>query len=186
MPSMEDYAIILDYLPQGSTTGGFGKREPLCYAVGDEEFKLFELVPKAGAQITIGDRVFIGKAEGGKKRDAIDHVKRRVNYRDLTNNACTELDYAVTEIVMAKQDRFIRFFNEAEAISMRKHLLEELPGLGKKSMNAILEERKKGDFKDFADLTERTGVKTPEKLIAARICLEISDPDRKRYLFVSR
>ena len=69
---------------------------------------------------------------------------------------------------------------------MRKHLLEELPGLGKKSMTTILEERKKEPFKDFADLAARTGVKNPEKLIAARIVLEIEDPDRKRYLFVSR
>lgn len=87
---------------------------------------------------------------------------------------------------MAKQERFVKFFNEAEAISMRKHLLEELPGLGKKSMTAILEERKKGAFKDFADLSERTNVKAPEKLIVARIMLEIQDSGRKRYLFVSR
>lgn len=53
-------------------------------------------------------------------------------------------------------------------------------------MNAILEERKKGNFKDFADLSERTGIKTPEKFITDRIVLEISDPDRKRYIFVSR
>ena len=71
-------------------------------------------------------------------------------------------------------------------ITLRKHMLEELPGLGKKSMNTILEERKKGDFKDFADLTERTGIKAPEKFISARIVLEISDSDRKRYLFGSR
>ena len=101
------------------------------------------------------------------------------------NNAVAELEYAVTDIVMANQPRFIRFFNEAEAISMRKHLLEELPGLGKKSMTAILDEKKE-PFKDFADLAARTGVKNPEKLIAARIVLEIEDPDRKRYLFVSR
>ena len=69
---------------------------------------------------------------------------------------------------------------------MRKHLLEKLPGLGKKSMTTILEERKKEPFKDFNDLSERTGIKNPEKLIANRICLEIEDPDRKRYLFVSR
>ena len=65
-------------------------------------------------------------------------------------------------------------------------MLEELPGLGKKSMATILEERKKGPFKDFADLTERTGIKAPEKFIVSRIVLEISDPDRKRYIFVSR
>ena len=38
---MEDYAYILDYLAQGTSGGGFSKREPVCYAIGDEEFKLF-------------------------------------------------------------------------------------------------------------------------------------------------
>ncbi len=183
---MEEYAYILDYLPQGLPGGGFAKKEPVCYALGDEEFKLFELVPKANATVIIGDRVFIGKDTADRKRDVIDHVKRRVNFADLNNNAAAELEYSVTEIVLANQPRFIRFFNEAEAISMRKHLLEELPGLGKKSMTAILDERKKEPFKDFADLASRTGIKNPEKLIAARIILEIEDPDRKRYLFVSR
>jgi putative nucleotide binding protein len=183
---MEEYAYILDYLPQGIQGGGFGKKEPICYALGDEEFKLFELVPKADATVVIGVRTFIGKDTATVKRDVIDHVKRRVPYDDLTNNAMTELEYAVAEIVMAKEDRFIRFFNEAESISMRKHLLEELPGLGKKSMTAILDERKKENFKDFADLSARTGIKNPEKLIAARIILEIKDKDRKRYLFVTK
>ena len=183
---MEDYAYILDYLAQGTSGGGFSKREPVCYAIGDEEFKLFELVPKAGAQVDIGVRTYIGKDTADVKRDIIDHVKRRINYNDLTSNAQAELEYAVNDIVLSKQMRFIRFFNEAEGISMRKHMLEELPGLGKKSMMAILEERKKGNFKDFSDLSERTGVKNPEKLIVARIVLEISDPDRKRYIFVSR
>ena len=183
---MEEYAIILDYLPQGLSGGNYSKKEPVCYALGDEEFKLFELVPKANAVINIGKREFIGKDTAEVKRDVIDHVKRRINFKDLNKNAAAELEYAVTDIVMANQPRFIRFFNEAEAISMRKHLLEELPGLGKKSMTAILDERKKEPFKDFADLAARTGVKNPEKLIAARIVLEIEDPDRKRYLFVSR
>ncbi len=183
---MEDYAYILDYLAQG-TGGNFGKKAPpICYAIGEEEFKLFELVPKAGAQITIGVRTYIGKDTPTVKRDVIDHIKRRINYSELTNNAAAELEYAITDIVMARQDRFIRFFNEAEGISMRKHMLEELPGLGKKSMTAILEKRKEGNFKDFADLSERTGIKNPEKLIVARIMLEVSDPERKRYLFVSR
>jgi len=182
---VEEYAYILDYLPQGIPGGNFGKKEPLCYAIGDEEFKLFELVPKINATINIGDRVYIGKDP--VKRSAIDHVKRRIGSPDLTRTADSELEYAVTAIVIANQSRFVRFFNEAEPISMRKHLLEELPGLGKKTMAAILDERSKnGPFKDFADLSSRAAVKNPEKLITARVVLEVRDPDRKRYLFVSR
>lgn len=183
---MEEYAYILDYLAQGAPGGGnFGKKEPLCYAVGDEEFKLFELVPKMNAVINIGDRVYIGKDTA--LRDSIDHVKRRIGSNDLTHGAVAELEYAIDSIVLANQERFVKFFNDAEPISMRKHLLEELPGLGKKTMMAILDERSKnGHFKDLEDLSKRASVKNPEKLIAARIVLEITDPSLKRYLFVSR
>jgi len=183
---MEEYAYILDYLPQGAPTSGFGKKEPICYALGDEEFKLFELVTKPNATVEIGTRTFIGKDSDTVKRDVIDHVKRRVAYNDLTSNAASELEFAITDIVMNNQKKYIKFFNEAEAISMRKHLLEELPGLGKKYLTVILDERKKSLFVDFADLAQRTSIKTPEKLIVSRILLEIEDPERKRYLFVSR
>jgi putative nucleotide binding protein len=183
---VEEYAIILDYLPQGAPSSNYSKKEPICYAIGDQEFKLFELVAKPNAVVAIGTKTFIGKDSETKKRDIIDHVKRRITYDDLTSNAISELEFAVTDIVMANEAKYVRFFNEAEAISMRKHLLEELPGLGKKLMMTILEERKKGQFKDFADLTERTSIKAPEKFIVDRILLEIEDPDRKRYLFVYR
>ena len=135
---MEDYAYILDWLPMGAG-GNFGKsREPLIYAVGDEEFKLIELDPKASAQIEIGTRTYIGK--DGSKRAVVAHVKRRIGIEQKTHNAQTELEYAVDTFVMDNQPRFIRFSNEAEGISLRKHMLLELPGLGKKSMTAILDE----------------------------------------------
>ena len=93
---------------------GMGKKEPVVYAVGDFEFKLFILVPKAKAVFGIGDRVYIGKETADKKRDAIDHVKSRISYGELTNNALAELEFAVTNIVKANEPRFLRFFNEAQ------------------------------------------------------------------------
>lgn len=182
---MEEYAYILDYLPQGLPTGNFGKREPLCYAVGETEFKLFELVPKANATINIGERVYIGKESD--QRAQIDHVKRRVGFEELTSSAQAELEYVVTDIVMSDEQRFVRFYNDAQPISMKKHMLEELPGFGKKTMFATLDERKKGEFKDFKDIASRVpGLRTPEKHIIKRIVLELSEPDRKHYIFVSR
>lgn len=182
---MEEYAYVLDYLPQGAAKVGYDRREPLCYALGDSEFKLFELVAKRGATINFGDRIYIGK--DASKRTAVDHVKRRIPIEELTSTGSSELEYAVEAAVKAQDARFIRFYNEAGPVSLRKHLLEELPGLGKKSMEAILEERKKGPFKDFADMEARVpSVKNPDKLIAARILLEINDPNRKRYLFTNR
>ncbi|AGI48406.1 putative RNA-binding protein [Thermoplasmatales archaeon BRNA1] len=179
---MEEYAYVLDYLPNGIPGGKYDKAEPLVYALGESEFKLFELVAKPNVSINFEDRVYIGKDSA--KRDVIDHVKRRVNSDDISSTAHNELEYAVKMIVENDVPKFIAFFNNAGPITLKKHALEELPGLGKKSMLAILDERKKGNFKDFEDLAARVpSVKQPEKLIIARIVLEIEDPNRKRYIF---
>ena len=179
---MEEYAYILDYLPQGVSGGQYGKREPLCYALGDEEFKLFELIPKA--PVVVGQRVYIGKDTS--KRAEIDHVKRRINLSELSRNANAELEYTIEQIAVEKAARFLRFYDLAGPLSLKKHALEELPGLGKMGVQSILDARKDGPFTSYANLTERTKVKTPEKLIAARILMEITDENLKRYLFVSK
>ena len=57
---MEDYAHIIDFLPQGLPQERNFKREPLAYALGSLEFKLFELVPKPDVIINMGERVYIG------------------------------------------------------------------------------------------------------------------------------
>ncbi|OPY29696.1 MAG: hypothetical protein A4E31_00579 [Methanomassiliicoccales archaeon PtaU1.Bin030] len=182
---MEDYALILDYLPQGIPTDKSFRREPLAYAIGEVEFKLFELVPKVEAVIVIGDRVYIGKDPS--LRDKIVHVKRRVGYEELTAAAQAELPFVLQDIVKQQQDRFIKFFNEAQAITTRFHMLELIPGLGKKTMWAIIEERKKGAFTDYEDLVKRVpALKHPDKLLAKRIEDELSDPSQKYRIFVSR
>ncbi len=179
---MEEYAYILDYLQQGLS---FKNKEPICYAVGDTEFKLFELVPKPNTMIALDDRVYIGKDANLRKE--IDHVKRRVGYDELTGTASKELEFVIKDIVMADQARFVKFYNEAGPISIKKHSLEELPGLGKKTVTEILNARKAGPFKDFEDLKARVPMlKDPVKLITDRIVLEISDRERRHYLFIVR
>ena len=103
----------------------------------------------------------------------------------MTSFAAGELEHVVEQIVRNNQVRFIRFFNTAQPISLKKHMLEELPGLGKKGAEAILAERAKEEFKDFDDLNARVPqLKGAEKLVSERIILEIKDQERRRYLFV--
>jgi putative nucleotide binding protein len=161
------------------------KRESVAYAIGDDQFKLFELVPKDNINMAVGDKVYIGKDLD--LRQEILHVKRRISFNELTNSAQSELHFVIMQIVKAHEPRFVRFFNEAQAITTRFHMLELLPGLGKKTMWSIIEERKKGPFKELAEITQRVPMAHQvDKLLAKRIEEELSNPDEKYHLFVSR
>ena len=136
-----------------------------------------EMTPKEGVVPVAGARVYIG----GGSRDVIDHVNRRIDYSELSNSAKLELPFVIQTVVLEDELRFIRYFNDAGPITTRMHALELLPGIGKKLMWSVLNERKKGSFKSFADLVERVkGLHNPEKLIAKRIEDELMD-DRIKY-----
>ncbi|HLH85933.1 MAG TPA: DUF655 domain-containing protein [Thermoplasmataceae archaeon] len=182
---MEEFAYILDYLPQGRASDKSYHKTPLALAIGENEFKLLELIPRENAVITVGERVYVGKDTS--KRDKIISVKRRIAYSDLTNAAMNELPFIVEKLVEAKEKDMIRFFNVAEPINARLHTLELLPGLGNKTMWTIIEERKKKPFESFKDLTDR--VKTlhnVQKMIASRIIEELRERNEKHKLFVAK
>ncbi|MCI4361391.1 MAG: DUF655 domain-containing protein [Thermoplasmata archaeon] len=180
---MESFVIILDYLPNGRQTERGYHREPLALAVGETELKLLELVPRTGTVLSTGSRVgLVGTPEAPSP---VDHVRRRIGREELTSAGRTELEAALVKIVRSDPARYLRFFNEAPAVSRRFHLLELLPGIGKKTMLAIVEERKHGPFKDFADLEQRLHLKAPEMLIVGRIEAELGVVDDKYRLFVA-
>lgn len=182
---MEEFAYVLDYLPQGRAEDKSYHKTALALAVGETEFKLLEIIPKPDAVITIGDRIFIGKDQ--VKRDKVLSVKRRISYSDLTNAAANELPFTLETIINKREKDFIEFFNRAESISTRLHSLELLPGLGNKTMWSILDERKKKPFESFHDLTERVKtVHNPQKMIAGRIAVELQERYEKYKLFVAR
>ena len=180
---MENYAVILDYLPNGRQTERGFHREPVALAIGEDELKLFELVPRLSATLTTGARVPL--VPEGTTPSPIDHVRRRIGYDELTVSGRTELTGALEAIVRRHNERYLRFFNEAPAVSRRFHLLELLPGIGKKTMQQIVDERRSGPFTSFEDLETRVHVKNPERLIVGRIEQELSGVEDKYRLFVA-
>lgn len=182
-PKREEVARVLDYLPYGRSPDSRSyQKQPLVQAVGETNFVLMELTPKAGVVPAAGTRVYIGSGE----RDLIDHVNRRIDYIELSNSAKLELPFQIQNIVLDNEARFIHYFNDAGPISTRMHALELLPGIGKKLMWAVLNERRKGPFKGFADLTERIkGLHNPEKLIAKRVEDELMDDKIKYRVFTT-
>jgi len=119
---MEDYAIILDYLPIGYVKEDVPsfKKKPVAQAIGIEEFTLLELIPKENVNLDIHEKVYIGAG----KREKIARVNRRLKYDKLTATAKLELNYVIEEIIKEHEDRFVRFFNEAGPISTRLHQIE--------------------------------------------------------------
>jgi putative nucleotide binding protein len=180
---VENYAYILDYLPTGRQTERGFHKEPLALAIGEDELKLFELVPRPGAKIAAGERVPLVAVGGAPP--PIDHVRRRVGADELTVAARTELPNALEAIVKANSARYLRFFNEAPAVSRRFHLLELLPGIGKKTMQQIVDERRRAPFQSFAEIESRLHLKNPERLIVGRIEQELSGVEDKYRLFVA-
>jgi putative nucleotide binding protein len=175
---MEDYAIILDFLPLGYVDEGTTtyKRKPVAQAIGTEEFTLLELTPKENVALNILQKVYIGAG----KRDEISRVNRRIPYEKLTSTAKIELNYIIEEIVREKEDKFVYFFNESGPISLRLHQIELLPGIGKKHMADILKARKEGHFKSFDDVKKRVPMLSdPVKLISKRIVMELESHEAK-------
>ncbi|MCW3133369.1 MAG: DUF655 domain-containing protein [Methanophagales archaeon] len=180
----ETYARVLDFLPYGHPDDSrpVYQKKPLVQAIGEDKFILMELSPKRDKTAVVYERVYIGEGE----REVIDHVIKRLQYKDLTPTAKMELPFLLEKLVKENEKRFILIFNEAKPITTRLHTLDLLPGIGKKLMWAILEERKKGEFSDFEDLTKRVkGLHHPEKIIAKRIEEEIKDEDVKYKIFIS-
>lgn len=183
---MEDFVYILDYLALGlpQPERRRFRREPVAYGIGDFEFKLLELEPKPNQVVQVGERVYVGKDL--ERREKIAHVKRRISYERLTSSAQRELQYILLQIIKVSEERFVKFYNESGAITARFHSLQLLPGLGKKTLESILEAREKAMFQSFEDIAQRTLLKQPDKAIARRIELELSNPEEKYHLFVHR
>jgi len=172
-------AAVLDVLPHGRSDDDRPQhqKEPLAYALGVDEFHIYELSLDEDDDIAFGDRIDL---------TAFGRLTE-VDFEDLPSGARQELEYAVEEIVDADEGRFVDFYNDAQPITLRLHQLNLLPGIGKKLRNTILDERKRKPFESFEDLEERvSGLHNPKEVLVDRIQEELRDDDLKYRIFVRR
>ncbi len=182
MESKEEHAIILDFLPNGYSADNRPdyKKTPLAQAVGTLRFSLLELVPKKDVYLNLNQNVYIGEG----KRDEIHHINGKLEMHKLTATAKSELKHVIMDIIKKNEKIYIDFFNNAQPLSTRMHSLELLPGLGKKHMWEIIEERRGDPFLSFDNLKKRVKLlPDPEKAIFKRIMKEL-DGNEKHSLFV--
>ncbi|MGB9634980.1 MAG: DUF655 domain-containing protein [Candidatus Micrarchaeia archaeon] len=173
---MEEYAYILDFLPYGKPDDP--RRQPVVQLIGESFFTLLEAYPKVGKTPGVGERTYVGKGD----RDVIGSIRGRISYDELTSTSKNSLHEIIIKIIMAREKEFVDFINRCGPINIHVHQLELIPGIGKKLMQAILDERAKAPFQSFSDIEKRVHISRIPEFLAQRIEDELKKS--KYYLFV--
>lgn len=173
----DENAIVLNYLPRGKVSDS--RDEPIAQVLGDKYFSLLEVGLREGEEVESGEKIYIGSG----KREKVKYIKRSVTVGDLTAAAKDELEERLDELIDENEDQFVDFFNNSGPVTPRMHQLEALPGVGKKHMWEVIDERKVEDFDSLENLKERVPLlPDPKKMIKERIMEELRG-ETKHYLF---
>ena len=174
----DEWGIVLEFLPKGHI--GMQRSQPVAQVLGDKFFSLLEVIIREGSTVAAEERLYIGD----KKRDKVKYIQGRIGMESLASGSKDELPKAIETVVDKNPEQFIQFFNESGSLTTRMHQLELLPGIGKKHLWKVLEERKVDKFKSFEDIKSRVPmIPDPKKMIVKRVEAELENKDRY-YLFV--
>ena len=170
MEDKEEYAIVLDYLPNGYPLEG--KMLPIAQAIGKKNFTLLQLVPRRGISLKLKEEIYIGSG----KRDKISYILGRLPKDKITETAKLELKEFIAVAVTEQVKKFVDFFNNAQPINTRLHQLELLPGFGKKHTEEIIKAREEKPFESFEDIKNRIkAIPDPRKAIEKKLFEELTE-----------
>jgi putative nucleotide binding protein len=174
----EEYAYVMDFLPTGRSSPDKSRyvAAPTAQVVGEDYFTMLEAELKPGAFVEPSERIYVGK----DRREKVNRILGRISYQELTASAKAELPVVLEKMIQNQEKRFVDFFNNAQAVTPRMHALEVLPGVGKKSMWQIIDQRDRKLFESFADIQKRTSLSDPVKTIAKRIAEELTEDSKYR------
>ncbi|MBI5347277.1 MAG: DUF655 domain-containing protein [Candidatus Aenigmarchaeota archaeon] len=174
----EEKCIVLDFLATGYPDSRHS--EPVAQAIGASYFSLLELVVREGVSLRSEEEVYIGEG----KRDKIKFIKGSLEFDDLTNFSRSTLDSMIEKIVVQNEKKIVEFFNKSRMVTPRMHQIQLLPGVGKKHLIDLLQERNKKPFDSFRDINDRVKM-FPDvvKTISRRVRDELAG-DEKYNLFV--
>ena len=173
----EEHAYVLDYLPYGrSAEKSRHLAVPTVQIMGERFFTLLEAELKIGATVLVHERIYIGR----ERREKVDRILSRISYDQLTANAKAESLPLIDELVRTQEKRFVDFFNNSQPVTPRMHSLEQLPGIGKKSMWQIVNLRERKPFINYEDIQKRAGLSDIPKIIAKRVIEELSSETKYR------
>lgn len=105
-----------------------------------------------------------------------------LTFNDLTDLARDNLREGVRKIVVDKEEFFLEFYNIAEPVNIRLHVLELFKGIGKKTLKSYREARSRKRFKSFKEIKDALRIDPVEALVD-KIVEEIMG-EARYYVFV--
>jgi putative nucleotide binding protein len=174
--------IILDILLHGHPEEDkpSWSKTPLAQVITFPDFVLYEVKINRDSDIKVQEK---NTYEEFVRQNKLKDVLKKIDYDDLTNTSKALIQPMLEQEVMNYEEEFINFFNNSTAITPRMHALKLLPGVGQKHMWEILEARNRQKFTTFQDISDRTSISHPARLIAQRIIKELEREGVKYYLF---
>ena len=154
-------------------------KTPIAQVLTFPDFVLYEVKVKKNSDIGVQEQKTY---EEFLNEEKLKEVLKKIDHNDLTNTSKALIQPILEKEVLKYEEEFINFFNNSTSITPRMHALKLLPGVGQKHMWEILEARQRQKFGTFQDISDRTSISNPTKLIAQRIIKELQR-DVKYYLF---
>ncbi|MHA1987146.1 MAG: DUF655 domain-containing protein [Promethearchaeota archaeon] len=173
--------VILDLLMHGHLNEDKPSwaKTPIAQVLTFPDFVLYEVKINKNSDLQVQEqKTYEEFLNENKLRDVLN----KIDYNDLTSTSKALILPILEKGVLNFEEEFINFFNNSTSITPRMHALKLLPGIGQKHMWEILETRERQKFMTFQDISDRTSISHPTKLIAQRIIKELQR-DVKYYLF---
>ncbi len=151
--------------------------------IGSSNFTPLELNFKSETDIKKvipGDKLYVGEGS----REVVKSIIGRAEPLDFEGNDHKFLQEIINKIISENETRFVDFFNNSEAYSMKRHSLSLIPGVGPKVLAFILKERKIKQINSINDLKERCEQNNvpfiPLSNLSKRIVLELCGKTKER------
>lgn len=173
--------VILDLLIHGHLEENKPSwaKKPIAQVLTFPDFVLYEVRINKNSDLQIQEQKTYEEFISENK---LREVLNKIDYNELTSTSKALIPPILEKEVVKFEEEFINFFNNSTSITPRMHSLKLLPGIGQKHMWEILETRERQKFVTFQDISDRTSISAPAKLIAQRIVKELQR-DVKYYLF---
>ncbi|UYP46654.1 hypothetical protein NEF87_002939 [Candidatus Lokiarchaeum ossiferum] len=175
---------LLDILQHGGVDKAGHSWNPICQVMEVPSFNLYEvsLNKQKIQELKLQQKIQVT----GREDSPLGRPNKKLKYDQLTHASLQTIGLVLEQYVLENEERFIKFINNVGPITIKRHYLEVLPGVGKKLMNEILENRHRKLFENFEELHTRVPGFKPKEVFVKRIIEELEDEELKHYLFVKR